>query len=108
IHISSTKVPPHRACPLPSHLTVRAYACPMLLSRILLDIFCALFDHVACQQYPELPLHLIFKRENMVVYEGTMEIRPWMGYPRFSHKNFTRLSNASNLLGQSAKSSSAS
>ena len=28
--------------------------------------------------------------------------------PRLSHKNFTRLSNASNLLGQSAKSSSAS
>ena len=27
---------------------------------------------------------------------------------RLSHKNFTRLSNASNLLGQSAKSSSAS
>ena len=29
-------------------------------------------------------------------------------YARLSHKNFTRLSNASNLLGQSAKSSSAS
>ena len=28
--------------------------------------------------------------------------------PRLSHKNFTCLSNASNLLGQSAKSSSAS
>ena len=28
--------------------------------------------------------------------------------PRLSHKNFTRLRNASNLLGQSAKSSSAS
>ena len=41
--------------------------------------------------------------------------RPGEGYllvgdevARLSHKNFTRLSNASNLLGQSAKSSSAS
>ena len=30
------------------------------------------------------------------------------GVARLSHRNFTRLSNASNLLGQSAKSSSAS
>ncbi len=37
--------------------------------------------------------------------------RPIAGYlsdPRLSHKNFIRLSKASNLLGQSAKSSSAS
>jgi hypothetical protein len=31
-----------------------------------------------------------------------------LGGARLSHKNFTCLSNASNLLGQSAKSSSAS
>jgi hypothetical protein len=43
----------------------------------------------------------------VVAYKGRLE-RDGLRIPRLSHKNFTRLSNASNLLGQSVKSSSAS
>jgi hypothetical protein len=51
----------------------------------------------------------------ILVYQKTNPLQTMHGLqfgvsqpPRLSHKNFTCLSNASNLLGQSAKSSSAS
>ncbi len=49
--------------------------------------------------------------QNRLGYALQLCILRYLGFvpdARLSHKNFTRLSNASNLLGQSAKSSSAS